>query len=1101
MKKKYFSLISGLRKIRASKLCMVMKTTLIVILICASQTFATNSYSQGTRFSLSMSNVTVENVLEAIENQSEFYFIYEANKIDADRKVSINVKDESVEKILKKLFGNTDVTYRIDNRLIALTSVDENNFQQETITVFGRVTDLSGVPLPGVTVVVKGTTQGIITDAEGNFSLSKVPADATLVFSFVGMKTQEIPVAGKTEIEVVMQEESIGIEEVVAVGYGTMKKSDLTGSISQVKSETLNSYPSTNVMQALAGKTAGVQVMQNTGAPGATMSIRIRGGNSIQGSNEPLYVIDGFPVNNQTMLNNSDIESIEILKDASATAIYGSRGANGVVLITTKRGKEGKTSIDFESSYSSQSLIRKLDLMNAKEYMQLYNIQQYNDTGEEYFSESEINSTRKSFDWQDFIFNSAPVITNSLNINGGNKKTKFAISGSTFNQSGIIDGSDYNRYSIRTNVDHEFNKSFRAILSSTFSRLDTERKNSSGGARGSSLIGAALGAPPTITPYTEDGEYTVLSNVYPFIATDIINPLNFIKEQSQRTKANVALINAALEFKPIKEIAVKISGGIENRDSRTDNYKTTNYYNSDGSASVSDSQYTSLLSENTISYTDSFRDQHNISAVVGFTYQDFLSTSLSGSGSGFLSDNFETYDLSASDVAGIPSSGYTKSVILSYLARVNYNYKNKYYATVSFRADGSSKFNEGNKWGYFPSAALSWRISDENFLKNVDFISNLKLRTSWGTTGSQAISAYATLSDLSSGKAIFSDELQTSFAPGTQMPGDLKWETTEQFDAGIDLGLWDNRVNINADYYIKNTRDLLNTVTLPSSMGYTSVIQNVGKVENKGFDLNIGAKLLTGVFKWNMDVNLSSNKNKVVKLYNGEDILGGYVSVVAVQDNINILREGQPIGRFYGYVEDGYDEDGYIKYKDLYEDGSLTSEDKTYIGNPNPDFIYGLSSSMSYKNFQLDIFIQGTYGNDLFNVSAVSYAADYGYGMNMLKEVLYDHWSADNPNAKYPKISLNSTVNVSDRFVEDGSYLRLKNIQLAYNFPKTLFKVDWVQSLQLYMSSQNLLTWTSYSGWDPEVNSMGGSTSTTLGVDNKVYPMYKSFTFGVRVKF
>ncbi len=1072
------------------------------IMLVAAIHVTAKTYSQNTKLNLDMKNVSIKQVLEEIEGQSEFRFLYSDTKINVERKVNAKFSNKPIEDVLQTILAGSGIQYKVVERQILLTGIKEaSQAGQQRVDIKGKIVDSSGQPLPGVTVIVKGTSQGTVTDVEGNYSLSGIAGNSTLVFSFVGMKTQEIPVGGKTAINVAMEEDAIGLEEVVAVGYGTMKKSDLTGSITKVKSESLNAYPSTNVMQALAGKSSGVQVMQNTGAPGATMSVRIRGGNSIKGSNEPLYVVDGFPVSGPAMLNNSDIESIEVLKDASATAIYGSRGANGVVIITTKRGKDGKASVEFESSYSSQSLIRKLDLMNSKEYMQLYNIQQYNDTGEEYFSESDINNAGEGFDWQDFVFNSSPVLTNSLNINGGNKKTKFAISGSTYNQSGIIEGSDYNRYSIKTNIDHEFSKSFKAILSSTFTRLDTDTKNSAGGARGSSLIGATLGAPPTITPYAEDGEYTVLSAAYPFIATDIINPLNFIKEQSANSKSNVALINAALEFKPIKQIAIKASGGIENRDVRSDSYTTTNYYNSDGSASVSSSQYTSLLSENTVSYTDSFSEKHNISAVAGFTYQDFLSTSLSGSGSGFLSDNFETYDLSAAETPGIPGSDYSKSVILSYLGRVNYNYMNRYYATVSFRADGSSKFSNGDKWGYFPSAALSWRLSEENFIKNIDVISNLKLRTSWGMTGSQAISAYATLSELSSGKVVFSDGLQGTFAPSTTLPGDLKWETTEQFDFGFDLGLWDNRVNVNADYYVKNTRDLLNSVTLPSSMGSTSTIQNVGEVQNKGLELNVGARVLTGAFKWDMDVNISANRNKVVKLYNGEDILGGYVSVVAIQDNINILREGQPIGRFYGYMEDGYDEDGYIAYKDLHKDGSLTSEDKTYIGDPNPDFIYGLNSSMSYKNFQLDLFIQGTYGNDLFNVSAVSYSADYGYGMNMLKDVLYDHWSESNPNAKYPKISLNSTVNASDRFVEDGSYLRLKNIQLAYNFPKTLLNVNWLQALQIYASSQNLLTLTSYSGWDPEVNSMGGSTSTTPGVDNKVYPMYKSFTFGLRVKF
>jgi TonB-linked SusC/RagA family outer membrane protein len=507
------------------------------------------------------------------------------------------------------------------------------------------------------------------------------------------------------------------------------------------------------------------------------------------------------------------------------------------------------------------------------------------------------------------------------------------------------------------------------------------------------------------------------------------------------------------------------------------------------------------LSENTISYIKSLDGIHNISALAGFTYQDFTATSLLGSGSVFLSDNFETYNLAAAGTPGIPGSSYSKSTLMSYLGRINYNFKNKYLATVSFRADGSSKFSEGNKWGYFPSTALAWRVSDEEFLRGNSVISNLKLRTSWGVTGSQAIGPYVTLNQLYSGKTVFNDALYNSFAPGGSLPGDLKWETTGQLDFGFDLGLKDNRFMITADYYIKNTKDLLNTVTLPSSMGYTSTIQNVGEVQNKGFELGLGAKLLTGIFKWDMDINLSSNRNKVIKLYNGADILGGFINVVAIQDNINILREGQPIGCFYGYMEDGYDDTGHIKYKDLNPDGKMTPGDKTFIGDPNPDFICGINSNISFKNFELNIFLQGIYGNNLFNVSAVGYAADYGFGLNMLKEVLNNHWSPTNTDAKYPIISNKSTVNVSDRFVEDGSYLRVKNIQLAYNPPVNSLGFKWIKHLQLYVSGQNLLTLTKYNGWDPEVNSMGGASSTILGVDNKVYPMSKTMTIGIRARF
>ncbi|HYH56800.1 MAG TPA: SusC/RagA family TonB-linked outer membrane protein, partial [Anseongella sp.] len=541
-------------------------------------------------------------------------------------------------------------------------------------------------------------------------------------------------------------------------------------------------------------------------------------------------------------------------------------------------------------------------------------------------------------------------------------------------------------------------------------------------------IGAAISAPPILGPYNEDGSYTVLPDEYPFVAVDLTNPLNYIHEQQNKVKANVVLANAALIYKPVDELTIKISGGIENRDDRRDNYTTRNFINSDGSASISTGQFVSHLSENIISYNKTLNEKHDLSVMAGFTYQDFITTSLSGSGVGFLSDVFETHDLGAAQTPGIPGSGYAKAVLLSYLGRINYTFDDKYLFTASFRSDGSSRFSEGNKWGYFPSGAFAWRISNEEFLKDNPRISELKLRTSWGFTGSQAIDPYATLSGLQSGNTIFGDEMVSTFAPSTQLPGDLKWETTEQFDIGLDLGLFSNRLYLTADYYVKNTRDLLNTVRLPSSLGFITTIQNVGKMQNKGIELGIDAKAMTGEFQWDLLGNVAFNRNKVETLHNGEDILGNFINVLVVGDNFSILREGRAVGQFWGYKESGYDESGRITYQDLNGDGAINEADKTYIGDPNPDFIYGLTSDMRYKNFQLTVFVQGSQGNDIFNVSSIPSTMDYGQGLNMPREVFLDHWTPENTDAKYPVISRTYSVRVSDRWVEDGSYLRLKNI-------------------------------------------------------------------------
>jgi TonB-linked SusC/RagA family outer membrane protein len=468
---------------------------------------------------------------------------------------------------------------------------------------------------------------------------------------------------------------------------------------------------------------------------------------------------------------------------------------------------------------------------------------------------------------------------------------------------------------------------------------------------------------------------------------------------------------------------------------------------------------------------------------------------LNGSGSGFLSDVLETYDLSAANSPGIPGTGYSKSVILSYLGRANYSFKNKYLITASLRADGSSKYSTKNKWGYFPSAAFAWRIKEEPFLKENGFIDDLKLRTSWGITGSQAINAYQTLTQLTSGITAFGDGLYVTYAPGGLLPGDLKWETTEQVNFGIDFIFLNSRYQFTADFYLKNTNDLLNPVSLPASLGYSNTIQNVGKISNKGVELSLDSKILTGHFKWNLNTNFALNRSKVIKLYDGQDILTGSFSHPLITDNAKLIREGESLGVFYGYLSDGYDENGIEQYKDLEEDGVINQLDKTIIGNPNPSFIYGFNSEMFYKNFELTLFVQGTHGNDILNISGIS-TIDYQGGLNLPKDVYYNHWTQDNTNAKYPKISKFSTARYSDRQIEDGSFLRLKNIQFAYSLPLKKLNITDIKNAKVYFSGQNLLTLTNYSWWDPEINSGGEQ-----GLDHYRYPTAKTYSVGIKVTF
>ena len=1096
MKKKRMILSPNRDKMRLN--IRKMKLTLILLfLVCVS--FG-NSFSQ-VRLSVHFEKADIHDVLQTIENESDYIFLYKDQIFNFSQRISAYFSDAGIEEVLNEFCAQTNTTYEIRNRQIILKGkLGSASSVQQSKTISGKVTDSSGSPLPGVTVVVKGTSHGIITDSDGNYSLKNVPENATLIFSFVGMHTQEFQVSGKSVINVFLQEETIGLEEVVAIGYGTMKKSDLTGSLSSVKGDDLNAFPTTFVSQSIQGKAAGVQVVQSTGAPGATMQIRIRGANSIKGSNAPLWIIDGFP-GDEKLLNASDIENIEVLKDASATAIYGSRGANGVIIVTTKHGKAGETRVTCDFSYSLQTLRKKLDIMNAEEYATFYNIQQMNDNGAEYFSQDEIAGFGKGTDWQDLIFRTAPVQNHSVTVTGGNKKTQFSVGANYFNQDGIIRNSDYRKISMRANLNHEISDKLNISYNIILARLDNNKKNSSTSSRGGSLISAILCAPPTLEPYDEEGDYKMLSEAYTFSSNNQMNPLAYINEVSDNSYSNNVMTNLALTYTPVKGLSVKVSGNITNTDARTDGYTTTKYPNSSGDASISTSQTLHINSDNIVSYNTKINDVHSLSITGAFTYEDYTYKYLNASGTGFLSDVSETYDIGSAGNVNTPSSSYYEWTLLSYLGRLNYSYKNKYMVTASLRADGSSRYSKGDKWGYFPSGALAWRISDEGFMKEIESVSSLKLRLGYGMTGSTAIDPYYTLDMLSSGKTVFGNELYTYYAPGTRLPNGLKWESTVQKDIGLDLGLFNEKIQFTVDYYVKNTKNLLNTVQLPSSLGYTATVQNIGKIRNKGLELQVTTDLIDNIFKWNVSANIAFNRNKVIKLYNGQDIDGSTYGLTIVEDHPNLIREGKPLSVFYGYQVAGYDDEGAFTYKDNNDDGEITEEDKTFIGDPNPDFIYGVTSTMSWKNFDLSLFVQGSHGNDIYSFSMMCQTLDYGYGLNTLKEVLDNHWTPETPNAKYPNISKNTSTLMSDRFVYDGSYVKLKNIELAYNIPVGKLGIRWLEKGQIFISGQNLITITKYPWWDPEVNSSGGDTSVNQGIDLYTYPTTKGFTFGARLTF
>jgi TonB-linked SusC/RagA family outer membrane protein len=1096
-------------------LLFIMRVTfvhflLIISVVSFANAHETSAQALDKRISIELNNTNLRTALSKLEQLTNVKFLYQSQLIPTREKVTISAKNERLADVLDRMLSPRKIQFREEGNQIILTKKGSQDISateltpglSDAIQLSGTVTDEQNQPLPGVNILVKGTTTGTTSDANGAYALNVPDENSVLVFTFIGYTAKEVVVGSQTEINIQMEADIQSLQEVVVVGYGEVKKSDLTGSVSSIKAEELNAYPTTNIMQSLAGRATGVQVSQNTGAPGSALSVRIRGINSIQGGNEPLYVVDGFPyTGNPTLLNNADIESIEILKDASATAIYGSRGANGVVLITTKRGKSGKTTVEYDGYYGWQTRRKKIEMMNATEYAQFYNEQAANDGLAPHFTQDEINSFGEGTDWQDLVFKTAPIQNHAISINGGSEKTRFSISGSNFNQGGIIGGSDYIRNSVRANVNTDISKKFSFDLNAILSRIDSDRKNSDKGNRGGSLTSAMLSGYPTVPVYAPDGSYTRLSEAYSWGSNVITNPLNYIEQDFEHIRSNKILTNASLTFKPLDGLSIKISGGIDNTDDRTDFFRTNKFINSQGSAKIETDQTTSVLNENIISYVREF-GRHSISAVAGFTYQNNKTSSLDASGTGFVSNIQKSYDVGAAATQGVPISSYSDWTLLSYLGRINYVFNEKYLATVSFRTDGSSRYSEGQKWGSFPSASLAWRLSEEEFIKNISFISDLKIRAGYGETGSTAIGPYYTLNQLKSSKVVFGDALVTAYSPDVRLAGPLKWETTAQMDVGLDVGFFDNRLSLTVDYYIKNTRDLLNRVPLPSSQGYGYTVQNIGELQNKGFELSATAVVTNGQFKWDVSGNISFNKNKVTKVYGGNDILGQAVDIAVINDNINIVREGEPIGSIFGYIEKGYDAAGKILYEDFNENNTRDIGDKRIIGNPHPKFIYGFNSNMSFRNFELNFFIQGSQGNDIFNVSAVNQTLDYGQALNMPREVYEDHWTPENTDAKYPVISRSTSTQVSDRFVEDGSFLRFKNIQLSYNLPITDLRFSWLSKAQIYVSGQNLITFTKYSWYDPDINSYGNDGSIfRFGIDHYSYPTAKTMTVGLRLGF
>ena len=962
--------------------------------------------------------------------------------------------------------------------------------------------------LPGASVSLKGTRIGTTTDSKGKFSIN-AKANSTLVFSFVGYKTIEIAIGGKSIINASLPTSDNALDEVVVVGYGTSLKKDLSGSVASVSAEEIKSMPITSFEQGMQGRVAGVQVMQGNSAPGGAPQVRIRGANTVLGGNEPLYVIDGVPVYNSELENNSnlnvgtqpsnalasinpnDIVSMEILKDASATAIYGARGANGVVIITTKRGKSGdRGKITFEAYHGIQEISNKLDLMNSQDYIKILNERTTNFGGAPLISNP--SSYSSNTDWQDFFFRKAAMSNYSLNFSGGSDKNQYSVSGNWFTQDGVIQQTDFNRGSIRVNLDNRLNDKFKVTTSVTASRSINNRSLNY-------ALMNALQLTPLLSPYDQNGNFVNLTSTANFGGE---NPIETLYKTSDKLIVDRFLGNVLGEYTIANGFTYSVRLAMDNLNQHNDIYvkKGSFIYPSPG-ATVKENKGTNYVIEHLLSFKKAFGQNHRLNATAGYTWQENNNIFFQQSGSGFQFDDFGTYNLGAASITNSNQSYKNVSTLLSYLGRVNYIFNDKYIFTLTGRADGSSRFGDNNKWGFFPSGALAWRVSNENFMKPIRFINDLKLRTSYGMTGNQEIGLYNSISRFSAVQGVMGNPLvaYVGYVPTSLANPNLKWEINKQFDFGLDLAVLNNKFTLTADYYQKRTDDLLANLPIPGSSGFSSILINSGSIENKGVELAINASVIEkNNLKWNIGGNISKNETQVLKLAVATKQFFTANIPSPLDRPVNIIREGEVLSAFWGYKEDGLNEKGDIKYKDINGDGKIDGNDQTILGSPFPNLIYGFNSNMNYKGFTLTVFLQGVAGVKVFNSNDFMIANSMTRISNQLNEV-NDRWTLQNPNpnAKYPRASTTQML-VSDRFVQDADYLRLKNILLSYDLPVDKFGLKWMEGAKIYVSAQNILTFTQYHGYDPEV-SQTGSNSLIKGLDRGSYPANKTFTVGLNL--
>lgn len=1094
-----------------------MRISTFLLMVCVFCSYAGNAHSQNAKVSIHMNNVKLDKILNEIENQTDYLFIYN-NQVDINKITSVKVKNEAVAQVLDRILSGTGINYELEGTHIILTTeaIKDLHAQQQAKTVTGTVTDVSGEPIIGANIRIKGTTTGTITDIDGNFSIEAEP-QSVIEVSYIGYLTQETVINNQKSIRFLLKEDTKTLDEVVVIGYGVQKKADLTGSVANINTEKLNTQSNANIGQALQGKIAGVDIVSQGGAPGSGTRIMVRGIGTLNNAS-PLYIVDGMYMNSIDHINPNDIASIDVLKDASSAAIYGSRAANGVIIVTTKEGSntEGKPIIDLSVNLGISTASKFLDMLDAKGWAEVTTIARQA-IGKPALDMATDLANKPDNDWQDIMFRPALMQNYNLAVKGGGKYSTYYTGLGYFNQDGIVKGTNYQRYNIQSKNDYKrgiFSAGTNLIIS--FSHDKPLHQELRGG-----MIGTILQSVPTLEKYddTREGGY---GGTYGDVV-NIPHPLAIIDDNiMDRYNENVKIFaNLYAQIELFKGLKYKLNLTPDFSFERYKNY--LNKYDF-GLATNSITQLTerqrrrrNILVENLLTFDRTFRE-HKISALAGYTYQDSRFRHIQAYGEG-LPQGLEEIDAATTNRSNEGNSW--RSVLTSILGRVFYSYQNKYLFTATIRRDGSSKFGKNNRYGYFPSFSLGWNVAEEKFMENVHWLDQLKLRGGYGVLGNQEIDNYQYSSTITTGINYPDGNgglLQGAFPKNFANP-DIKWEETAMTNVGIDFMAFNNRLSLTADYYVKNTKDILLTVPIPiSSGGANDPIRNAGKIRNNGFEFNLGwMDQPNPDISYGINLIGSFNKNKVIAM--GSE--SGSIKGGSTNQNITTseTKAGYPIGGYWlistagyfnsqeevdAYAKDGKKiqpaaEPGDIKFVDANNDGVINDDDRVFQGSPFPDFTFALNGNMRYKNFDLSIGLQGVLGNKIYNATRQT-LEDVTKGSNFLASCL-DYWTPENKNASHPRLTWDdpnrNTRAESDRYLENGSYLRLRSVQLGYTFPQTWFK-GAIQHARVYINAENLFTITSYSGYSPDVNA---DNANYRGFDNFIYPTNRTFMLGLNVTF